>query len=211
MWTGQRGDTCSWQFPKLHLQVWVFFLRPGQSCCHALLLRLHVGLNTTITVAPEQWHNISLATKNRDIFSQPSLLHKYSTSILFVEIQKYYGQPSRWFYAKLIQNIEALEGKQTLRRCTCRSKVVLKGVGSETSGFAFQSADPTNKTVWLWIYPSPLKATWLKFYFTEASKCKNKTQKKHFWFIVALRFVFQLILWITQMKMIRNKLFLSNR
>lgn len=65
----------------------------------------------------DQKHSVSLATINRTVFS--SLPHRYSTTILlksiFVEIQKYYWQPSRWFYPKVLQNIKALEGKQTFK------------------------------------------------------------------------------------------------
>lgn len=48
--------------------------------------------------------------------SPPQVQYINTPKSILVEIQKYYGQPSRWFYAKLLQNIKALEGKQTLRR-----------------------------------------------------------------------------------------------
>lgn len=95
--------------------------QPGQSCCSVPPLCLHFGVKTTPTVAPGPQHSISLATINiRDRFFLTFLLSQVqyinTSKSIFVEIQKYYGQLSRWFYAKLLQNIKALEGKQTLRR-----------------------------------------------------------------------------------------------
>lgn len=94
---------------------------PNQSCCNVPPLCLHLGVKTWPTVA--SWattqHLFGNNKQKRHIFlSFPPSQVQYINTLksIFVEIQKYYGQLSRWFYAKLLENIKAPEGKQTLRR-----------------------------------------------------------------------------------------------
>lgn len=75
----------------------------------------------------ENIHSISLATINIRDFLNLQIQYSNTLKSIFVEIQKYYGQPSRCFYAKLLQNIKALEGKQTFKTLHVDHRASFKG------------------------------------------------------------------------------------